>query len=239
MDETDVDSYFYHNILDISQSHHRIVGVSKGFNKRSLAFKVFHFCDSKLQQRFLLNEEVSVSKKEIESLLDSLVEFLKAFDQANKVSQVTLSKPKFEIGFVKAKDEQFSHCCKDKVEHLNRQIRLSFWFETKKTCVFSNKKFEQNGDQFILTKVVKLGYRETKHTRSDFLLLTGVKFSRAIVTYKDNINELIGDVFCINETCNKERCGFANGQRYNPRPIYEFKKCKAWTLVRKFPFSEQ
>ena len=55
-DETDVDSHFYHNILDISQSHHRIVRVSKGSNKKLFAFKVFHFCDSRLQQRFVLKE---------------------------------------------------------------------------------------------------------------------------------------------------------------------------------------
>ena len=122
LDETDVDSYFYHNILDISQSHNRIVRVSKGSNKKSFAFKVFHFCDSKLQQRFILEEEVSISKNEIESLLDSLGEFLKALDQANKVSQIPLPKPKFEIGFTKAKDELFSHCYKDIAEHLNRQI---------------------------------------------------------------------------------------------------------------------
>ena len=77
LDETDVDSYFFHDILDISQSHNRIVRVSKGFNKKSFAFKVFHYCDSKLQQRFILKEEVSISKNEIESLLDSLGEFLK------------------------------------------------------------------------------------------------------------------------------------------------------------------
>ena len=131
LDKTDVDSYFYHKILDISQSHYRIVRVSKGSNKKSFAFKVFHFCDSKLQQRYILEEEVSISEKEIESLLDSLGEFLKAFDQVNKVSQSPLPKPKFEIGFTKAKDEPFSHCHKDIVEHLNRQIRLSFRFEKK------------------------------------------------------------------------------------------------------------
>ena len=106
MDETDVDSYFYHNILDISQSNHRTVRVSKGSNKKSFAFKVNHFCDLKLQQRFILKEEVSISKKEIESLLDSSGEFLKAFDQANKVSQIPLPKPEFEIGSTKAKDER-------------------------------------------------------------------------------------------------------------------------------------
>ena len=95
LDETDVGIYFFHNILDISQSHKQIVRFSKGSNKKSFAFKVFHFCDSKLQQRFILKEEVSIFKNEIESLLDSLGEFLKASDQANKVSQIPL--PKTEI----------------------------------------------------------------------------------------------------------------------------------------------
>ena len=163
LDETDVDSYFYHNILDISQSHHRLVRKSKGSNEKSFAFKVFHFCDSKLQLRLILIEEVSISKKEIESLLDSLGKFLKAFSQANKVSQIPLRKHKYEIGFTKTKDEHFTHCYKDIVEHLNRQIRLSFLFEKNKTCVFSIKKFEYYGDQFILSEVVNLGYREINH----------------------------------------------------------------------------
>ena len=121
----DVDSYCYHNVLGISQSHKRIVRVSKGSNKNSFAFKVFHFCDSMLQQRFTLNEEVSIFKKEIEALLDSLGKFLKAFDQANKASQIPLPKPKLEIGSTKAKDELFFHCYKDIFEHLNRQ-RIDF-----------------------------------------------------------------------------------------------------------------
>ena len=163
LDETDVDSNFYHNILDISQSHHRIVRVSRGSNKKFFAFRVFYFCDSKLQQQLNLKEEVSISEKEIESLLDSLGEFLKAFDQANKLSQIPFPKPKFETGFTKAKEELFSHCYKDIIEHLNRQIRLSFLFERNKNCIFSIKKFEHYGDQFILTEVLNLGYRGIKH----------------------------------------------------------------------------
>ena len=93
LDETDVYSYFYHNFFDISQSHYQRIWVSKGSNKKSFAFNVFHCCDSKLQQRFLLKEEVSISKREIEFLLDSLGEFLKAFDQAKKVLQILLPKP--------------------------------------------------------------------------------------------------------------------------------------------------
>ena len=157
LDKTDVDSYFYHNILNISQSHHRIVRVSKGSKKKSFAFKVFHFCDSKLQERSILKEKVSISKNEIESLLDSLVEFLKASDQANKVSQIPLPKPKFEIGFTKAKDELFSHCYKDIVEHLNRQIRLSFRFEKKtRLASFPSKSLDN-------TMINYARYREIKH----------------------------------------------------------------------------
>ena len=42
-DKTDVDTYFYCNILDISQSHHRIVRVSKGSKKSRLHSKCFVF----------------------------------------------------------------------------------------------------------------------------------------------------------------------------------------------------
>ena len=184
MDETDVDSYFYHNFLDISQSHRRIVRVSKGSNKKSLAFRVFHFSDLKLQQRFILKEEVSISKKETESLLDSLGKLLKAFDQANIVSQIPLPKPKFEIGFTKAKNELFSHCYMEIIEHLNRQIRFSFQSERNKTCVFSIKKFEHYGDQFIFTDVVDLGYREIKHLYKN----------RFFVAYKCDIFESNDDI---------------------------------------------
>ena len=125
---------------------------------------MFHFCDSKLQQGFILKEEVSFSKKEIDSLLDSLGEILKAFDQANKVSQIPLPRPKYETGLRKAKDEPFSHCYKDIVDHLIKQFRLSFRFVKNKTCVFSFKKFEHyGGHQFKFTEVVNLAYREIKY----------------------------------------------------------------------------
>ena len=113
-----------------------------------------------LQQRFILNEKLSFSRNELESLFHSLGEFLKAPDQANKKSQVPLPKPKIELGFTKPKNEVLSLCYKDIVEHLNRQFGLSFRFGKNKTCVFSIKKFKHYFDQFIFTEVVNLGYRE-------------------------------------------------------------------------------
>ena len=173
MDETDVDSYFFYNFLDVSQSHNRMVRVSKRSNKKSFAFQVFHFCDLKLQQRFILKEEVSISKKEIESLLDSSGDFLKAFEQANKVSQIPLPKLKFEIRFTKAKNELFSHCYKDIVEYLNRQIRISFRFEKNKTCVFPSKNLNTTVINSFLQKLSTwVTAKSNISTTIDFVLPT-------------------------------------------------------------------
>ena len=232
--------------MDISQSHNRIVRVSKGSNKKPFAFKVFHFCDSKLQQGFILKEEVSFSKNEIEYLVDSLGEFLKAFDQANKLSQIPLPRPKFEIGFIKAKDELFSHRYKDIFEHLNRKIRISFRFEKNKIYVFSIKKFEHYGDQFILTEVVNLGYREIKHLfKNRFLLLTSVIFFRAITmcttdfAYDNSAIIIIGDVYCPNTKCLGKLCLHKKTFQSLGRSDHQCPQCGSLCQVRKIPFEDQ
>ena len=217
LEKTRVDSYFYCNFLDISQSRHWIVRVSKGSNKKFFAFKVFQFCDSKLQQRLILKEEVSISKKEIESLLDSLGEFLKAFDQTNKVLQIPLTKPKFEIGFTKAKGELFTHCYKDIVEHLNRQIGLSFQFEKKTRLVsFPSKNLNNTVINSFLQKLSTwVTAKSIFSTRIVFLLLTNVTFLRAITMYSAFTPDcgydtstifLIGDVYCPNTKCLVKLC---------------------------------
>ena len=98
LDETGVDSYFYHNIFDISQSQHRRVRVSRGSNKKSFAIKLFRFCNLKPQQRYILQEEVNISKRELTCLVNNLRDLLKTFYQASKCIQIPLPKPKVEIG---------------------------------------------------------------------------------------------------------------------------------------------
>ena len=139
LDETDVDSFFYHNIFDISLSQHRIVRASRGSIKKSFAIKLFQFCDLKTQQRFILQEEVNISKRELTCLVDSLCVFLKSFDQASKCIQIPLPKPKVEIGSTKAKENLFAHHYIDIIEHANRQNRLSFRFGNNNSCVFPSK----------------------------------------------------------------------------------------------------
>ena len=163
LDETDVDSYFYHNISDISQSQHRIVRVSRGSNKKPFAIKLFQFCDLTTQQRYILQEEVNISKRELTCLVDNLRDFLKTFDHASKSIQIPLLKPKVEIGSAKSKDNLFAHYYKDIFEHTNAQIRLSLRFGNNNSCVFFLKKFELHGNQFILTEISNLNHREIHH----------------------------------------------------------------------------
>ena len=160
LDGTDVDSYFYNKIFDISQSQHRTVRVCRGSNKKSFAIKVFQFCELKTQQRYILQEEVNISKRELTCLVDNLLDFLKTFDQASKCMQIPLPKHKVEIGSKKSKDNLFAHHYNDIIEHPKRQIRLSFRFGNNNSCVFSLKKIEQHGNQFILTGNVNLSHRE-------------------------------------------------------------------------------
>ena len=119
-EETDVDIFFYHNIFDISQSQHRIVRVSRGSNEKSFAIKLVQFCDLKTQQRFILQEEVNISKRELTCLVDSFRVFLKSFDHASKCIQIPLPKPKVEIGSTKSKDNLFHHSYDDIIEHPKR-----------------------------------------------------------------------------------------------------------------------
>ena len=123
LDEIDVHSSFYHNIFDISQSQHRIVQFSRGSNKKSFAFKFLQFCDLKTQQRYILQEEVNIFKKELTCLVDSLRDFLKTSDHASKSIQILLPKPKVEIGSTMSKDNLFAHYYNDIIELPNRQIR--------------------------------------------------------------------------------------------------------------------
>ena len=163
LDETDVDSYFYHNIFDISQCQHRILRVSRGSNKKSFAIKLFQFRDLKTQQRYILGKELNISKRELTCLVDNLTDFLKTFDQASKCIQIPLPTPKVEIASTKSSDNRFAHYYNDINEHPNRQIRFSFRFGNNNSCVFSLKKFELHGNQFNLTEIVNLNHREIYH----------------------------------------------------------------------------
>ena len=175
MDKTDVGSYFYYNTFDIFQSQHR-VRVSRGSNISSSAIKLFRFCGLKAQQRYILQEEINICKRELNSLVDSLRDFLKTFDHACKCTQRPLPEPKIEIGSTKSNNNLFPHYYNDIIEHPNRQIRLSFRYGNNISCVFSIKKFELQGNQFVLTEIVNVNHRGTHHLHKNrYYVKTSVK----------------------------------------------------------------
>ena len=139
-DKTDADSFFYDNIRDIALIDNRFVRVSKSFNKKVFAIKLFQFCNLKNQQRFILKEEVSVSLIECTAILKTLRQFLKQYDEAVIFPTYFSPKPKQEIDFTLLKDELFADYFQHIKKHYNRHIRLSFRFERNDECYFSIRK---------------------------------------------------------------------------------------------------
>ena len=103
---------------------------------------------------------MNISERKLTCLANNLRNSLKNFDQASKCIQIPLPKPKVEIGSTKSKDNLFVHHYNDIIEHPKRQFRLSFRFGNNNSCLFSLKKFELHGNQFIPTKIVNLNHRE-------------------------------------------------------------------------------
>ena len=84
LDEMHVDRYFHRNSFKDSQSLYRKTQSTTSSAKKSVTTKLFQFFVFKTQQRRILQEEKIISREERGILVDSLGEFLKAFDQANK-----------------------------------------------------------------------------------------------------------------------------------------------------------
>ena len=117
----------------------------------------------KNQQRFVPEEEVSVSLKELAATLSTLRQFLKQYYKTVKFPALyPLPKPKQEIGFSLFKYELFAHYFQDIKDHCNRQIRLSFRFERNKECCFSIKKFQIVGEQNVLKEIINLRHCEVQ-----------------------------------------------------------------------------
>ena len=93
----------------------------------------------KTQRRYILKEEISISRKEIVALPDNLGDFLRSYEQARKSTQLPLLGPKIELGSTLSEDNLFAHCYGVIRENSNSQIHLSFPFVQNDKCVFSIK----------------------------------------------------------------------------------------------------
>ena len=143
LDEPDVDSYFYHNILDIVLIDNRIFRVSKCSNKKNFPFKLFQFCNLKKQQRFILEEEVSVSLKELAAILNTLRQFLKQYDKTVKFPALyILPKLKQEVDFTFFKVELFAHFSKKLKNFATDRYVFLFVLSVTKSVVSPSESFK-------------------------------------------------------------------------------------------------
>ena len=97
LDETDRGCCSYRNIFDISQLQYRLVQVNRRSNKKSFAINFFQLCHLKAQQRYPLQEEVKISKRELTSLADILHDLLKTFHHAPKLYIFHYQSPKLRL----------------------------------------------------------------------------------------------------------------------------------------------
>ena len=249
LDEINVDSCFYQNIFDFSLSQQRRVQVSRGSNKKSFAIKLFHFCDLKTQQRYILKEEVNISKRELTRLVDNLRDFFKTFYQASKCIQIPLPKPQVEIGSTKSQDNLFAHYYNDTIEHPNRQIRLSFRFGNNNSSVFSLKMFNLRSNQFIITEIFNLNHREIHHLYKNRQYVAKiVKYLRAITLcreftpdcgYDNSTIILIGDVHCPNTKCSIRLCRHKKTFQSPGSSDCQCPQCASVSQVRNILFEDQ
>ena len=72
IDELDVDSYFFHNFLDVYVVQNRVLRLSKGMFRETYSIKDFTFDPHIGYQRFELTAELYLTGKKILFILESL-----------------------------------------------------------------------------------------------------------------------------------------------------------------------
>ena len=215
---------------------------------KNFAFKLIQLRNLKNQQRFILEEEVSVSLKELAATLNTIRHFLKQNDKTVKFPLHPLPKPKQEIGFTLSNDGHFAHYFPDIEQHYSRQIYLSFCFERNMGCWLSIKKFQSVGEQNDQTEITNLRhckvYRFYKNRYyiaskcrsfdSNFDVDSNIF---AQVLYQDrSIVEFIGDVTCPNMKCRVDKCVYLRSLEEINKSTYECKPKKTCSHVLNIPF---
>ena len=75
-DEIDVDSYFYHNVFDISQSQHRLARVTKRLQQKTSCIQFVPILRFEDTAALKFREESNILKRELKSLVDNLCDTL-------------------------------------------------------------------------------------------------------------------------------------------------------------------
>ena len=249
LDETDVNSYFYHNIFDNSQSHHRIVRVSRGSNKKSFAKKLLQFCDLKTQQRYILQEEVNISKKNSIVWWTICAIFSKFLIKLASAYRFPYRSPKLRLDLQSQKTISLLITI---TISLKIQIDKFFYHSDLETTIlayFPSKCLNYTAINSFLQKLSTLTIvKFTISTRTDITLQTSVKYLRAIVMcsafttdcgYDRSTIIFIGDVSCPNTKSSGRLCLHKKTFQSLGRSDYQCPQCTSVCQVRNIPFEDQ
>ena len=94
-DEIDVDSYFFHNFLDLYVVQNRVLRLSKGLFRETYPIKEFTFDSNIAYQSHKLTAELHLTRKEILFILENLKLIKKSYDNISKILFIPYPPPKF------------------------------------------------------------------------------------------------------------------------------------------------
>ena len=95
IDEIDVDSYFFHNFLDVCVIQNRVLRLSKGLFRETYSIKEFIFDPHIAYQSYKLTAELHLTRKEILFILENLKLIKKSYDNTSKTLFIPYPTPKF------------------------------------------------------------------------------------------------------------------------------------------------
>ena len=152
IDEIDVDSYFFHNLLDVFIVQNRVIRLSKGLFRETYSIKEFTFDSHFADQSFKLTAELHLTRKEILFILEKLKLIEKSNDNISKTFFIPYSKPKL----VKTPQQSslFLHFFKDFQSSKSCLIRFGIRFP--EVCFEKFVNFELSSQIYI--KIRELDY---------------------------------------------------------------------------------
>ena len=153
IDEIDVDSFFFHNFLDVYVVQNRVFRLSKGLFRETYSIKEFVFDPYIAYQSYKLTAELHLTRNEILFILENLKLKKKSYDNISKTFFIPYPTPKF----VKTPQEnsQFLHFFKDFQSSKSCMIRFGIRFPEISFEKFIN--FELSSQIYI--KIKKLDYQ--------------------------------------------------------------------------------
>ena len=152
IDEIDVDSYFFHNFLDVYVVQNRVLRLSKGLFRETYSIKEFTFDSHIAYQSYKLTAELHLTRKEILFILENLKLIKKSYDNISKTLFIPYPTPKF----VKTPQQSalFLHFFKDFQSSKSCMIRFGIRFP--EICFEKFINFELSSQIYI--KIKELEY---------------------------------------------------------------------------------